>query len=35
MRAAGEPMSAICKALGLKRATVYKALAEAGEATSS
>lgn len=31
MRAAGEPMTAICTALGLKRATVYKSLAELGE----
>jgi DNA invertase Pin-like site-specific DNA recombinase len=31
MRAAGEPMRAICSTLKLKRATVYKALAEAGE----
>lgn len=30
MRAAGEPMSAICTTLGLKRATVYAALERAG-----
>lgn len=31
MRAAGEPVPAICKALGLKRSTVYATIAERGE----
>jgi len=31
LRAAGKSMNAICTTLGLKRATVYKALAEAGD----
>jgi DNA invertase Pin-like site-specific DNA recombinase len=31
LRAAGESMASICSTLNLKRATVYKALAEAGE----
>lgn len=35
MRAAGEPMRAICSTLNLKRATIYKALAEAGEPAAS
>jgi DNA invertase Pin-like site-specific DNA recombinase len=33
MRVAGEPMSAICKTLGVKRSTLYEALRETGEAS--
>jgi DNA invertase Pin-like site-specific DNA recombinase len=32
MRAAGESMATICKTLGVKRATLYKAFSETGEA---
>lgn len=32
MRAAGESMTTICRTLGVKRATLYKAFSETGEA---
>jgi DNA-binding phage protein len=32
MRAAGESMASICKTLGVKRATLYKAFSETDEA---
>lgn len=31
LRAAGEPVSTICASLGIKRSTLYKALADNGE----